>query len=336
MSEEVENQFANLVEVTRGGVTENIHQGAALAMDSDGRVIRKWGDINLNIFPRSALKTIQTFGILTTGTDKALKLNDERIALATSSHHAEPVHLEMIKNWLGDLGLEEEDLTLGASWPLGVKRRDYILRHEGRKSKIYHNCSGKHCGQLSICVHQKFKTTNYQDPKHPVQKLFIANLEKLAEMKIKNIGIDGCGLPAPSLPIDRFAYALTKFADPSKLTEAVDKKAALKLFQCCVKFPMLFGGSESVNSILTKSSNKQVLVKNGADGVFSAIIPSEKVAVVLKIRDGNMKAAEVAIAGILRELKFLENDETKSLSSQPILNSTATKIGKIEWISSLK
>ncbi len=83
---------------------------------------------------------------------------------------------------------------------------DYILRNEGRKSKIYHNCSGKHCGQLSICIHQKFKTLNYQDPKHPVQKLFIQNLEKLSETKINHIGIDGCGLPAPSLPLERFAY----------------------------------------------------------------------------------------------------------------------------------
>ncbi len=34
----------------------------------------------------------------------------------------------------------------------------------------------------------KFKTLKYQDPKHPVQKLFIENLEKLAETKIKHLG----------------------------------------------------------------------------------------------------------------------------------------------------
>ena len=91
-----------------------------------------------------------------------------------------------------------------------------------------------------------------------------------------------------------------------------------------------------MNSILTKSSDKKILVKNGADGVFVAVIPQEKVSVVVKIKDGNMKAAEVAIAGLLEEMKFLNNDETKKLKSQPILNSTVTKIGKMEWISSLK
>jgi len=278
-----------------------------------------------------ALKPIQTFCIISTGTDKALKLKDEQIALATSSHHAETIHVDMVKLWLKELKLDEEDLTLGSAWPLSPKRKDYILRHEGRKSKFYHNCSGKHCGQLSICIHQKFKTLNYQDPKHPVQKLFIQNLEKLSETKINHIGIDGCGLPAPSLPLERFAYALTKFADPAKL-DGVDKKAVMKVFECCVKYPVLFGGSESVNSILTKSGKKKILVKNGADGVFSAIIPEEKMAIVVKIKDGNMTAAEIAIAGLLRDLKILDNDEVKKLISQPIINSAGKRSGKMYWL----
>ena len=332
MGEESQTRFADLVAVTRGDVIENIHQGVAIAIDSNYRIIKQWGDTQTEIFPRSALKPIQTFGIITTGTDKALKLKDEQIALATSSHHAETVHVDMIKLWLKELKLDEDDLTLGSAWPLSPKRKDYIVRHEGRKSKVYHNCSGKHCGQLSICIHQKFKTLNYQDPKHPVQKLFIQNLEKLSETKINHIGIDGCGLPAPSLALERFAYALTKFADPTKL-EGIDKKAAIKVFECCVKYPVLFGGSESVNSILTKSSKKRILVKNGADGVFSAIVPEEKMAIVVKIKDGNMKAAEIAIAGLLRDLKILQNDEVKKLINQPILNSAGKRSGKMYWIS---
>jgi len=331
MSEESKPKFVDLVAVTRGNVIENIHQGIAIAIDSNYRIIKKWGDTTAEIFPRSALKPIQTFGIISTGTDKALKLKDEQIALATSSHHAETIHVDMVKLWLKELKLDEEDLTLGSAWPLSPKRKDYILRHEGRKSKFYHNCSGKHCGQLSICVHQKFKTLNYQDPKHPVQKLFIQNLEKLSETKINHIGIDGCGLPAPSLPLERFAYALTKFADPAKL-DGVDKKAVMKVFECCVKYPVLFGGSESVNSILTKSSKKKILVKNGADGVFSAIIPDEKMAIVVKIKDGNMTAAEIAIAGLLRDLKILDNDEVKKLISQPITNSAGKRSGKMYWL----
>ena len=64
MSEE-NIKFADLVTSTRGNLVENIHQGVAVAMDSEGRVIKKWGDITTEIFPRSALKLIQTFGIIT-------------------------------------------------------------------------------------------------------------------------------------------------------------------------------------------------------------------------------------------------------------------------------
>ncbi len=74
-------------------------------------------------------------------------------------------------------------------------------------------------------------------------------------------------------------------------------------------------------------------MQNGADGVFSAIIPDEKMVVVVKIKDGNMKAAEIAIAGLLRDLKILQNDEVKKLINQPILNSAGKRSGKMYWIS---
>jgi len=72
MSEEKVNPFVDLVAVTRGDVVENIHQGLAIAIDSDYRIIKKWGDTQTEIFPRSALKPIQAFGIITSGADKAL------------------------------------------------------------------------------------------------------------------------------------------------------------------------------------------------------------------------------------------------------------------------
>jgi hypothetical protein len=46
-----------------------------------------------------------------------------------------------------------------------------------------------------------------------------------------------------------------------------------------------------------------------------------------------MKAAEIAIAGLLRDLKILHNDEVKKLINQPILNSAGKKSGKMYWMS---
>ena len=70
-------------------------------------------------------------------------------------------------------------------------------------------------------------------------------------------------------------------------------------------FPEIAGGSKSVNSILTKLSKGRAFFKNGAEGVFVAIIPEQKSALVVKIIDGASRAAEVAIAGLLSELKII-------------------------------
>ncbi|MDA0972025.1 MAG: asparaginase, partial [Proteobacteria bacterium] len=59
-------KFVDLVQVTRGNLVENIHQGIAIAINSNNQIIKKWGDTTTEIFPRSALKPIQTFGIFTT------------------------------------------------------------------------------------------------------------------------------------------------------------------------------------------------------------------------------------------------------------------------------
>ena len=63
MSEKNINKYVDLVSSTRGDVVENIHQGIAVAMDSEGRIIKQWGDIRNEIFPRSAFKLIKPLGL---------------------------------------------------------------------------------------------------------------------------------------------------------------------------------------------------------------------------------------------------------------------------------
>ena len=324
-------KFEDLVVVTRNRNIENIHEGVAVIIDSDGKIIKEWGDSTISIYPRSAIKPVQTFGIITSGTMKSLNISYERIALATSSHHGENIHTDMVRSWLDEMHLDENDLANGLDWPLGKKRKDYIIRNDGRKSKLLHNCSGKHCGQLAICTHKNWSTLNYHLLNHPAQKLFIDNLEELSEVKIKNIGVDGCNLPAPYMPLNKFAYTLARLADPQKLSEEY-KEACNIIFDACTDFPIIAGGTESINSIITKLSNKKLFAKNGAEGVFGVMIPSLKVGIAIKIKDGNSKAAEVALAGVLKELNILDDAILSSMYSQVLTNSTGAAVGTIEWI----
>ncbi len=319
-----------MVEVIRGGFTESTHRGVAVLINSNGEILQEWGNSNTLIYPRSALKPIQSLNLYKDGVAKALGLSDNLIALTTASHHAENIHQKMINNWLKKINLKEKHLSCGPSWPWNIKDQFKAHSKYKVKRKIFHNCSGKHCGHLAVSKYKNLPIKNYQNKDHPIQKDLIKLIEDLSKYKIKNIGVDGCTLPNPLIPLKKFAFAMAQLADYKKLNEY--STIAKRIFDSCVKFPEITGGSKSINSILTKLSKGKIFVKNGAEGVFVAIIPEQKSALAVKIIDGASRAAEVAIAGLLSELKIINNEKINKIKKIPIKNSANQIIGSMKWI----
>ena len=319
-----------MVEVTRSDFTESTHYGVAVLINSNGEILREWGNSNILIYPRSALKPIQSLNLYKDGVAEGLNLSDDFIALTTASHHAENIHQKMINNWLKKIKLKEKHLSCGPSWPWNIK--DQFKAHTKYKIKrrIFHNCSGKHCGHLAVSQYKNLPIKNYQHKDHPIQKDLIKLIEDLSKYKIKNIGVDGCTLPNPLIPLKKFAFAAAQLADYKKLGEY--SAIAKRIFDSCIKFPEIAGGSKSTNSILTKLSKGRVFFKNGAEGVFVAIIPEKKSALVVKIIDGTRRAAEVAIAGLISELKIVNNDKIKKIKKSPVKNSANQIIGIMKWV----
>ena len=66
--------------------------------------------------------------------------------------------------------------------------------------------------------------------------------------------------------------------------------------------------------------------------VFIAIIPEQKSALAVKIVDGASRAAEVAIAGLISELKIVNSDQIEKIKKRLIKNSTGEIIGSMKWI----
>jgi len=316
-----------MVEVTRSGFTESIHHGTAVLINSNGEILKEWGNSNILIYPRSALKPIQSLNLYKDGVAESLNLSDKLIALTTASHHAETIHQEMVDNWLKKMNLNENHLSCGPAWPLNEKYQLEAYLKYKTKRKIFHNCSGKHCGHLAVCQYKNLPIKNYQNRKHPIQKDLIQLIEDLSKYKIKNVGVDGCTLPNPLMPLKKFAFAAAQLADYKKLND--HSAIAKRIFNSCIKFPEIAGGSKSINSILTKLSNEKMFVKNGAEGVFVAIIPELKSALAVKIIDGTKRAAEVAIAGLLSELKIINNEKIKK---RTVENSAGEIIGTIKWL----
>ena len=89
-----------MVEVTRNGFTESSHHGVAVLINSSGEILREWGDSDILVYPRSALKPIQSLNLYKDGVAEGLNLSDNFIALTTASHHAENIHQKMIFKWL--------------------------------------------------------------------------------------------------------------------------------------------------------------------------------------------------------------------------------------------
>ena len=319
-----------MVEVTRSDFTESVHQGTAVLINSTGEILKEWGNSNILIYPRSALKPIQSLNLYKEGVAEALNLSDNLIALTTASHHAETIHQKMVDDWLKKMNLNENHLSCGPTWPWNEKDQFEAHSKYKTKRKIFHNCSGKHCGHLAVCSYKNLPIKNYQNKDHPIQKDLIQLIENLSKYKIKNIGVDGCTLPNPLIPLKKFAFATAQLADYKKLND--HSTIAKRIFNSCVKFPEIAGGSKSINSILTKLSNGKVFVKNGAEGVFVAIIPELKSALAVKIIDGARRAAEVAIAGLISELKIINNDQIEKLKKSPIKNSAGQIIGSMKWV----
>ena len=319
-----------MVEVTRSNEVESVHYGTAVLINSSGEVLKEWGNSDLLIYPRSALKPIQSLNLYKDGVAEGLKLTDEYIALTTASHHAEDLHQKMITEWLEKINIGEDKLCCGADWPWNMDDKFKANLKYKKKRRIFHNCSGKHCGHLAVSKYKDLPIENYNQNNHPIQKELINLIENLSNFKIKNIGIDGCTLPNPLIPLKKFALAAAKIVDYKSLNEASD--IAKRIFDSCVKFPEITGGSKSVNCALTKLSKGKAFFKNGAEGVFVAIIPEQRSALAVKITDGAARAAEVAIAGLISELKIIDEDQIEKFKKRPVKNSTEQVIGYINCL----
>ncbi|MEL0116132.1 MAG: asparaginase [Pelagibacteraceae bacterium] len=318
----------SLVNVTRGKEIESSHSGAAVFLDSSGKVLREWGDSNMLIYPRSSLKPIQSLNLYKNKIDEKLKLEESYLAFSTASHHGEDIHINKAEGWLKQLGLKEEDLACGEDWPKSLSDKFKAEKKYKHKRKVFHNCSGKHCAHLAVAKARDLPIKNYQKENHLIQSELIELIEELAQEKIHSMGIDGCTLPNPFMSLKSFALISARFADFKYLRE--HGSTAQKIFDACVKFPELTGGEKSINCLLTKAAGN-IFFKNGAEGVYVALIPHLKSAIALKISDGTQRASEIAMAGIINELNLMPKEKINSFLSKPILNSANDVVGNIEF-----
>lgn len=299
-----------MVDVTRGSYVESRHRGAACVVDQDGTIVYRWGDIKSPVYPRSAIKLLQALPFIETGAADAMKASAEELALACASHNGEGTHVMVAQRWLERLGLSADNLVCAAHEPMRKTAADALMVSGHRPNQLHNNCSGKHLAMLATALANNEPIEGYWLQDHPVQQRVRRTIEQLTEQPLREapMGIDGCGLPTWGISIEALARSMAKIADPRRLSVA--RQSAIRRLRLAIaRHPFLTAGTERFDSALIKQLSRILYVKTGAEGVYMASVSEFGLGIALKIDDGATRAAEVAMAALLRYLEVIEDDD---------------------------
>ncbi len=314
-----------LVDVWRGGIVESEHRGSAIAVDHSGRALFALGRPEAITFPRSALKLFQALPLLESGAAAAYELTNKEIAIACASHNGEPMHVDLVTQWLDQLGLDDDALACGCDYPRLQADQFDLIRKGGYATRAHHNCSGKHTGMLTYAQYLEESTDDYSDYDHPVQTAWMQRFGELIGIDVSQYlwERDGCGLPALCMPLQSLALACAKYAMPDD-QPSISARAINTLLNAITDHPELLAGSARCCTDIIQVTAGRVIVKTGAEGVYTGLARDLGIGFALKIDDGATRASEVALGALLRAQGLISEAEYDELGDwfQPKINNS--------------
>jgi L-asparaginase II len=292
--------------VERSGFIESRHCGAAVVTDRDGTVVRTLGDATALVFPRSSLKPLQAMAALRAGAP----LHDAQLVLATASHEGTPAHIDVVRGILSESGLDESDLQTPADWPHDGDARDALARAGDHKRPLYMTCSGKHAAFLAACVARGWDTASYLDPSHPLQQLIREVVEEYTGETVTVTGVDGCGAPVHAVTLAGMARAV------SLLVRGLDGAGQPDPNARALVDGVLANGwgiqaPGTPDSVVIDELG--LLTKGGAEGYMLMAAPTGET-VVLKLLDGNLRAAPVVALHLLAQAGVIDTADAERVS----------------------
>lgn len=316
-----------VAEVVRSGFVESRHHGSVVALRPDGSVAFAVGDVDVPIFPRSSNKPMQAAGVVRLGIVEKYGLDDTHLAVATASHSGEPMHIEVVRDLLSRAGVAESELATPPDFPIDVEAMHNVVTHGGGKTRIQHNCSGKHASFLAACAAQGWATDGYRDPAHPLQVHLRAVVEELAGEPVAGVGVDGCGAPIFALTLVGLARAFGRVA-----TAAAGSPESL-VAQAIRNQPLLMGGTGRDVSRLVQAV-PGLIAKDGAEGVYAAALP-DGTAVALKIDDGTQRARPPVMVAALRALGVTGDEAELDALAAPEVLGGGVRVGETRAVPGL-
>lgn len=330
-----------LAEVLRKGVVESVHRGSVVVVDGQGEVTFAIGEPGRLFFPRSSLKFFQALPLIESGAADAYAVTDRQLALACASHNAEPMHVDAVSAWLSQLQLGVDDLECGPTLPLSEQAAHALIASGAVPTRAHQNCSGKHCGMLTVSRHLDVDTRGYSDYTHPSQQAWLQTLGELTDVDPFTLHWerDGCGLPAVQMPAYNLALGFARYANPNQF-DSRRGVAVRRILAAISAYPEMVAGTGRCCTAVMAQTGGKVLVKTGAEGVFGGLVPSLGIGFALKADDGATRASEVMLGGLLSSLGVLEPEQEAALARwfrPKIVNSQGYLTGEVvpsaRWIS---
>ena len=261
-----------LAELVRSGLIESTHSGHLILLAADGSDLLTLGDVEAEIYPRSAIKSVQAAAMVRAG----LNLNDEQLALVCASHGGTNRHQEVALEILRSVGLSESELQNTPDAPLDREAR--IKWGDKPATSLAANCSGKHSGMLATCVVNGWDIKTYRDVDHPLQLAIAREITELIGKSIDRVSIDGCGAPLFSMSTRSIAVAARKMRIDSDPIFA-------RVVSACLKHPEMILAEGAFDTRMMRAV-PGLFVKGGAESVMLASL-ADGSAIAWKISDGS-------------------------------------------------
>ena len=328
-----------LVEEYRGKLIECVHRGYICCVNDEGNVQYSVGDPGFVTYMRSSAKPIQVLPLLKRNLKEKYGLRDKEITVMAGSHRAEPFHVEALIGIMEKVGIKESDLICKPTYPLSASAKEEILRSNGKGRAIYHNCSGKHMGILTLCTAMGWNKKDYWKIESPAEQEIINNISYMAKYPKQDIivGTDGCGVPVFGLPLKNIATAYLRLACPDLIEDKDTRIAVEKITELMNNNYEMVSGTNLICSLLLMDKN--IVAKGGAKGVYCFGLKKERLGFAIKVIDGSEEEWPLIVASILEQINY-ENKETinrlKSVFPSIIVNDNDKEVGESKVVFKLK
>ncbi len=290
------NEAQLILSTQREGFRDASYYGSVYISDSK-KIYKQLGLKSSTVFfMRSLAKPLQASIIADCNIIKDYKLTEKEIAIFCASHAGSSSHIKILKRLIKKFSIKLSDLELSAQKPLDDRKFD------GKKHKLYNNCSGKHIMMLSMCKYMGFDPKNYTSENHPLQKLIHKKQDELSQFHSDILTFDGCGTPLWGLSADNIIKAYFNFFHDEKYKPIINS---------ILNNPYIFGGYDRFDTEIIKLGKKKLFSKVGAGGFVIVYNFDSDEILLVKLTQNNNPIRKLITFDILNKLDWLDVDVEK-------------------------